>query len=88
MDMSAPALLRAFRRDRGLSAARLATLIGVTRQMVHHLERGERPPGLALAVRIERLTDGWARGPIRPWQWLPVANDNDVPVPPAAEGAA
>lgn len=38
--------------------------------MVAYLENHRRRPGLALAVRIERMTDGWAKGPIRPWMWV------------------
>lgn len=83
--MSAHELFRSFLLDRGLTYRRAGELLGCSGTMVFHLVRGDRPPGLTLAVTIERVTDGWARGPIRPWQWLVAANDNE---PPAEDGAA
>lgn len=38
--------------------------------MVGHLERGDRTPGLELAVRIESVTASWPLGPIRCHEWI------------------
>lgn len=72
----------------------IAKLLGVHSTYVWKLRRGLRAPSRKLANLIERHSATWAHGPIRATEWdgpyagLVVANDNDVPAPPAAEGAA
>lgn len=68
--MEAGPLLEDFRVHRQLTYQALAERLGCTRGMAHQLCSGTKRPGLELAVRIERATDGWAKGPIRPWQWV------------------
>lgn len=46
--------VRAARRDRGLTQAQLATAVGVSRQTVISLERGDYSPSVYLALRIAR----------------------------------
>lgn len=88
MDTTGPARLRRFRDSRRISRERFARLLDVSASMLTKLERGESSPSLALACRIARLTESWREGAISPFEWIEIANDNDVPVPPAAEGAA
>lgn len=68
--MRASELLEEFRRTRGMSLRQLARALKCSHVMVHHVCHGTKAPGLALAVAIERVTDGWWRGPIRPHMWV------------------
>lgn len=44
--------LAVLRAERGLTQAQLATLLGVSRQTVHSLEKGRYDPSLPLAFRV------------------------------------
>lgn len=46
--------VRQARRDRGLTQAQLAGAVGVSRQTVISLERGDYSPSVYLALRIAR----------------------------------
>lgn len=48
---------------------------------LYRILKGERRPGLAFAVAIERITADWPDGPIMASEWVP-ANDRD-PLPEA-----
>jgi len=92
--MSTNARLIAWMLDANLRSAHLAKTLQCDRSYVGHLRAGRRKPSRRIANLIERHSATWAHGPIRAAEWdgpyagLAVANDNDVPVPPAAEGAA
>jgi transcriptional regulator with XRE-family HTH domain len=75
--MSAQERLASFRRCYGLSREDIAEKLAVYPSMIGHLERGDRSPGLDLAVRIEALTASWPLGPIRCHEWVaePKARD-------------
>ncbi|RLP06590.1 helix-turn-helix transcriptional regulator [Propionibacterium australiense] len=45
-------IVRELRRDRGMSQAELAEAVGVTRQTVIALEKGDYVPSLLLAMNI------------------------------------
>ncbi|GIH46377.1 DNA-binding transcriptional regulator, XRE-family HTH domain [Microbispora rosea] len=47
--------LRALRTTRGVSRRELADALGVHWQTIGYIERGERLPGLALAMRMAEL---------------------------------
>lgn len=47
--------LREWRRDSGLTQAEAGTLLGVTKDFIGLLERGERRPGLGLANLVKRI---------------------------------
>lgn len=49
--------VRQARRDRGLTQAQLAGAVGVSRQTVISLERGDYSPSVYLALRIARELD-------------------------------
>ncbi len=49
--------LRAWRKAKGLDQATIAALVGVTSSQISQIETGKRMPSLALASRIERITD-------------------------------
>jgi DNA-binding XRE family transcriptional regulator len=56
-------LLRAWRGKR--SQAEVAELLGVNQGTVSRLEAGEYEPGVALAIRLDRLSDGTI--PVSAW---------------------
>lgn len=58
-----------FITDRGLSQAEAGELLGCSQGLVSKILRGDRKPGLALAFKIERATEGWSEGPIRAQDW-------------------
>lgn len=60
---------RAWRASLGESQAEVAQRIGVHQTMVGFIERGERQPGIDIAVAIERETAGWENGPIKIAEW-------------------
>lgn len=47
--------MRELRRDRGWSQARLAELLGVSRQNIIAIEKEKYDPSLSLALKIARL---------------------------------
>ena len=49
--------LRMRRRDLGLTQARLAEAVGVSRQTIIAIERGDYSPSVYLALRIARCLD-------------------------------
>ena len=49
--------LRAWRKGKGLDQAKMAGLVGVAPSMISQIETGKKWPSLALATRIERVTD-------------------------------
>jgi molybdate-binding protein/DNA-binding XRE family transcriptional regulator len=49
--------LGAIRRARGISAAELASAVGVTRQAIHSIETGSYVPNTAIALRLARVLD-------------------------------
>lgn len=59
-------------RAQGVSSKAAAQILGCTPAFVAMMRRGEKRPGLAMAVRIERLTAQWSEGPIRPSEWCAV----------------
>lgn len=66
---SARARLVRFITERGLSQAGVGEVLGCSQALISKIVRGERTPGLALAFKIERETEGWAEGPIRARDW-------------------
>lgn len=54
--MEARAKLRDWRLKKDLSQVAFAELLGVTRNFVGFLERGEQKPGLTVANKIKKLT--------------------------------
>jgi transcriptional regulator with XRE-family HTH domain len=68
--MTGPARLRRFRLARCLTRKQLAASLGVHPSMIQQLENGTKPPGLALACSIARVTDTWAEGAITPFEWI------------------
>lgn len=50
-------IVRELRRDRGMSQAELAEAVGVTRQTVIALEKGNYVPSLILAMNIAETLD-------------------------------
>jgi plasmid maintenance system antidote protein VapI len=67
---AAPALFKAWMKERALTLAAAARLLECTPEHVGYLLSGARAPGLALAFRIERVTAEWARGPIDAEEWV------------------
>lgn len=60
-----------------MSQSALARLLGCDPSMVNKIEKGSRTVrDLDLAHLIERLTAGWAKGPIRMQEWLVVQHDS------------
>jgi transcriptional regulator with XRE-family HTH domain len=51
--------LRNFRSRKGLTAAKLAELLGVTKATISRLESGKQKPSFALAMKIKKETDGF-----------------------------
>lgn len=51
-------ILRDYLVEHGIMFTRFATRAGISKQYIHDLLSGERVPSLALAERIENLTDG------------------------------
>lgn len=49
--------LTAIRKDKGLSHEALATLSGVSRPAISHIEAGKRKPTLHLCLRIAKALD-------------------------------
>jgi molybdate-binding protein/DNA-binding XRE family transcriptional regulator len=49
--------LQAIRRQRGVSAAQLATLAGVSRQTIHAIEAGEYVPNTTLALQLSKILE-------------------------------
>ncbi|WP_337999187.1 helix-turn-helix transcriptional regulator [Hyphococcus flavus] len=49
--------LRELRSEKGWSQARLAELLGVSRQNINAIETGKYDPSLSLALKIGRLFD-------------------------------
>lgn len=49
--------LRELRTEKGWSQARLAELVGVSRQNINAIETGKYDPSLSLALKIARLFD-------------------------------
>lgn len=66
--MSGSVRIDRFLKERGLTNKAAAELLGCSAAFVTMMRRGKRP-GLALAVRVERLTAGWSEGPIRCSEW-------------------
>lgn len=50
---SGAARLARARKQAGLSLARVGRMLGVSRSYVCRLERGQRKPGLALALKLQ-----------------------------------
>lgn len=57
--------------DLGLSREQAGQFIGCHKSMVSLLCTQRRRPGLDLAFKIERLSEGWEEGPIRVAEWSP-----------------
>lgn len=55
---SGPKLLSKFLAERDMLDRELASAVGVHISYIGYLRRGERMPGLAIALGIERHTDG------------------------------
>jgi len=53
--------LAEFRTRKGLSKAAIAAKVGISRQSIHRIERGEQTPSLALVRRLVDATDGELR---------------------------
>jgi len=51
-------ILRIYRNSKKLSQYEFANLIGVSRQLVTHLENGIRKPSKEIALSIEKATNG------------------------------
>ncbi|WDI32544.1 helix-turn-helix transcriptional regulator [Hyphococcus flavus] len=49
--------MRELRSEKGWSQARLAELLGVSRQNINAIETGKYDPSLSLALKIGRLFD-------------------------------
>lgn len=59
--------LRTFREDRGWSQKDLGEFLGLSQQMVHALESGDRVPSGPKALHIDVKTDGFvSRSEMRP----------------------
>lgn len=59
MPADLPARIRAARRERGLTQADLAAILGVSRVQIGEIERGNRSPGESLRI----LAEIWIRDP-------------------------
>lgn len=57
----------------GINQKDFAALLGVAQGTVSRIASGAKRPGLALAVKIESLTEG--KVPVASWVELPVAPD-------------
>lgn len=57
-------MLRDWRVERGLTQIQFATQLGVAQSDISNIERGVGRPGLAWAVRIQKLTG------IEPAAWI------------------
>ncbi len=53
----APALLAAWLQDNNMSLSEFAESVECSKQTVGAIKNGDFPPGLALAVRIEKATN-------------------------------
>jgi len=51
-------ILRIYRNSKKLSQYEFANLIGVSRQLIAHLENGIRKPSKEIALSIEKATNG------------------------------
>lgn len=49
--------LQTYRKARQISQGKLAKLVGVTTSYVSKIERGERDPGVELALRLSAAVD-------------------------------
>src|ERR1700694_945774 len=49
--------LHEIRRQRGVSAAQIATLAGVSRQTIHAIEAGEYVPNTTLALQLSEILE-------------------------------
>jgi transcriptional regulator with XRE-family HTH domain len=56
-------------RDRGISQDAFAARVGATQSQISRIVRGDRGPGIELAVAIERATDGAV--PVTSWKRRP-----------------
>jgi len=52
--------------DTGMTQTELATLIGISRGHMSEITSGKKTPGLALAIAIERATNGAV--PVMSWE--------------------
>lgn len=69
-------------RERKISGASFARMLGVSEAYLSQLRRGRRLPSLSLAMKIERATEG----EVRAAAWT--AEEPDLPEPaPASEQA-
>lgn len=57
MSADPPSTVRAHRRSRRTTQAELAAAVGVSRQTIISIERGEHAPSVYLALRIARELD-------------------------------
>ena len=56
--MRAPELLKAWRERNGLTQSALAERVCVRQPTLSEYEKGRRTPGVEIAFRIERVTEG------------------------------
>lgn len=62
---AASVALRIWQAERGISSKELAAELGCSSTQVSDYRRGAAKPGRALAVRLERVTEG--RVPVASW---------------------
>lgn len=67
----------------GWSRNKLAEKTGTDPAFLYRILRGDRRPGLAFAVAIERITADWPDGPIRASEWVPASHSDPDPIPGA-----
>jgi hypothetical protein len=63
--MAGPTLLARYLARQKLSYPAFAQMVGADRARIHRCARGERKPGLLLALAIEKATDGAV--PVSSW---------------------
>lgn len=74
--------------ETGLTNKAAASLLGCDPSFVSHVANGKRRPGLPLAVAIERETERWTGGAIRPREWEDPHPPTIAPATPPAESAS
>lgn len=82
--MSARERLKAWREAQGLSQGGLADRLACAQSLVSAIERGEKRPGLKIAIAIQRVTsEDPAEAPILATDWMvdPALDSEPLPSP-------
>lgn len=69
-DKAPPARLARWIDEQSTPVGKIAQMMGCDRSYLWRVIHGKQLPSLRVAVRIERLTLTWDRGPIRVAEWV------------------